>query len=461
MKQIVIIGGGAAGMTAAVAAAQKDRKAKIHILEHKEIVGKKILSTGNGRCNFTNDKMDAGCYHSEHPDIVRQVIGRFGKEETLKLFRSLGISAKSKNGYYYPRSEQAAAVRELFSLRLENLGICVHTGVHVSGIKKGGSGFCIYTEEAGIKTVSPSSMHAGGAKTKGMKADSVKADQEKTGRRKADTVKADQIKAGRNRTDRISADKVILCAGGKAAPALGSDGSGYALAESLGHGIVPVVPALVQLRVKDHPLKNASGVRTDAEVRIYENRKLMGADTGELQITDYGISGIPVFQVSRHAARSLYYNRPVKAEIDFLPEFQEETVAGLLRSQRKRQGQRTVSELCLGVFNKKLVPCMLKAAGIALQHKAGELSDREMTSIVRICKHFVLDIEACNGFAQAQVCAGGVRLKEIDPATMESLCCPGLYLAGEILDADGICGGYNLQWAWAGGYLAGLSAAAD
>lgn len=415
MKKIVIIGGGAAGMAAAIAAARVDDKAEIHLLEHKELVGKKILSTGNGRCNFTNEKMGIDFYYSEDPEVVRQVLSQFGTEETLKFFRESGIFSKSKNGYYYPRSEQAAVVRELFALRLERMGIHVRAGIHVNGIKREGTGFRIDVLETGE----------------------------------------------RKKTAQIKADKVILCAGGKASPVLGSDGSGYDLAKRLGHTIVPVVPALVQLRVKDSPLKAAAGVRTDAAVSIYENRKLKGTDAGELQITDYGISGIPVFQVSRHAAKALYYKRPVRAEIDFLPEIQMDAVTSVMRFWKKRRRKQKVSELFLGAFNKKLIPCLLKCAGIPMHLKACELNDDTLVSLASICKNFSLDIEATNGFANAQVCAGGVRLKEINPATMESLCCKNLYLAGELLDADGVCGGYNLQWAWATGCLAGSHAVTD
>ena len=362
MKKIVIIGGGAAGMAAAIAAARVDDKAEIHLLEHKELVGKKILSTGNGRCNFTNEKMGIDFYYSEDPEVVRQVLSQFGTEETLKFFRESGIFSKSKNGYYYPRSEQAAVVRELFALRLERMGIHVRAGIHVNGIKREGTGFRIDVLETGE----------------------------------------------RKKTAQIKADKVILCAGGKASPVLGSDGSGYDLAKRLGHTIVPVVPALVQLRVKDSPLKAAAGVRTDAAVSIYENRKLKGTDTGELQITDYGISGIPVFQVSRHAAKALYYKRPVRAEIDFLPEIQMDAVTGVMRFWKKRCRKQKVSELFLGAFNKKLIPCLLKCAGIPMHLKACELNDDTLVSLASICKNFSLDIEATNGFANAQVCAGEI-----------------------------------------------------
>lgn len=419
MKKIVIIGGGAAGMTAAAAAAQNSRKAnqrsEIWILEHKDIVGKKILSTGNGRCNLTNEVMNSDCYYSENPKIVGQLLDEFGQEEALKFFRELGIVAKSKNGYYYPRSEQAAAVRELFQIYLEHLGVKIRANVHVTSIKRDRSAFIIHA------------------------AQSISA---------KDTIS-------------IKADKVILACGGMASPVLGSDGSGYALARSLGHSLVPVVPALVQLRVENNPLRQAAGVRTDGTVSIYENHKFMGADTGELQITEYGISGIPVFQVSRHAAKALYYKRPVRAEIDFLPEIPLETVTAVLRYKRKKQDKSRILEVMLGFFHKKLIPCLLKNAGIKPDLKICELNEPLLQSLLHTCKHFSLTISDTNGFEHAQVCAGGVRLTEINASTMESLRCGGLYLAGEILDADGICGGYNLQWAWTTGYLAGLNAVSD
>lgn len=425
MKKIVIIGGGAAGMTAAIAAARNIRKTKqdtqIWILEHKELVGKKILSTGNGRCNLTNKVMDPDCFYSESPNIIPQVLEQFGREETLKFFRELGIAVKSKNGYYYPRSEQASGVRKLFQLHLEALGVKICTNVHVTEIKKEQSVFLIHAVQS-----SPS---------KG------------------------KDPSPKNRSVSIKADKVILACGGMAAPVLGSDGSGYTLAGALGHSLVPVVPALVQLRVKNNPLKQAAGVRTDGTVSIYENKKLMGTDTGELQITEYGISGIPVFQVSRHAAKALYYKRRVRAEIDFLPEIPEELITTMLCYRRKKQDKTCIFEVMLGIFNQKLIPCILKNAGIDPPLKLCELGEASLETLIHTSKHFSLTISDTNGFEHAQVCAGGVKLTEIDPSTMESLRCKSLYLAGELLDADGICGGYNLQWAWATGSIAGSSAA--
>lgn len=410
MKKIVIVGGGASGMMAAITAAERHPDAKVCILEHKDALGKKLLSTGNGRCNFTNEILNPDCYYSDNPERIAPVLERFGTGDTLQFFRGLGIAAKSRKGYYYPRSDQAAAVVQVMKLRLRELGVQTDTGVHVDKIIRRKSGFSIemYT---------------------------------KNGEKK-----------------HLEAGWVILTAGSKAAPVLGSDGSGYDLAKSFGHSLSPVVPALVQLRVRDHPLAKAAGVRADAAVRIFSDHRLLGEDTGELQITAYGISGIPVFQVSRHASRALHDRQRVRAEIDFLPEFSEKEAAALFSTEKKEKGQRSAAESLAGIFHQKLIPCLLKQARIPLSLSIGELTEEKIRGFSRLCKHLSLEIEAPNGFENAQVCAGGVRLTEVDIDTMESCYCEGLYLAGEILDADGICGGYNLQWAWASGYLAGLNA---
>lgn len=411
-KDIVIIGGGAAGLTAAIAAAGENKKASVCILEHKDILGKKILSTGNGRCNFTNAYMEASCFHSESIDYIERILKQFGTQETLLFFRELGIVPKSKNGYYYPRPEQASALLKVLTHAVGQAGIQCHTGVHVSGIKKTKRGFQIYTSENTVETRS-----------------------------------------------------VILTTGGKAAKALGSDGSGYALAKSLGHSMVPVVPALVQLRTKKHSLLKAAGVRADAKVSIWvrepsSSAVCLGEDTGELQITSYGISGIPVFQVSRHAARALYEKKRVEARLDFLPDFesQEEVMRFMIERRRGREND-TASDFLTGIFNQKLIPCFLKCAGLKEKESVSALTDEKLERLVRCVKELFLEVTDTNGFDAAQVCAGGIRLDEIVPETMESVCCKGLFLAGEILDADGICGGYNLQWAWASGYLAGSNAA--
>lgn len=406
MKTIAIIGGGASGIMAAIAAARSAGQVRVLLLEHKDRVGKKILSTGNGRCNLTNEFMHPDCFRSDNMQAVKTVLSQFGYEQTIHFFETLGLVTKSKKGYVYPRCEQAASVLELLVLELHRLGVEIHTDVHVTELFRGKKGFRILTEE--------STFHA---------------------------------------------DCVILAAGGRAARSLGSDGSGYTLAKAMGHSIVPVVPALVQLKVKKHPFANASGVRTDVKVTALIDGKAMASDTGELQITGYGISGIPVFQISRYIAGGLYQKKCAQVKIDFLPEFPEEEVYQFLLRRRNGREMMSAGEYLTGVFHKKLIPELLSLAGIRVREKVKRLDEADIRRLSHQCKAAVVNISDTNGFDNAQVCAGGVCLSEIDLHTMQSKHVKGLYLAGELLDADGICGGYNLQWAWATGYIAGTNAA--
>lgn len=303
MRKIVVVGGGASGMTAAIAAKTENPKAEVRILEHKDIPGKKLLSTGNGRCNFTNAFMEGQCFFSDAPENIERVLQRFGTRDTLCFFEDLGIMSKSRNGYYYPQSDQASAVLRVFQMRLKTLGVLVDTKTHVRKIRKAGSGFLIASDE---KT--------------------------------------------------YEADRIILACGGKAFAVSGSDGSGYGLAKALGHTMTPVVPALVQLKVKDHPLAKASGVRTDARVCAYESGHFAAEDTGELQITGYGISGIPVFQISRHVAKALYRGNKAQVRIDFLPSMTGKEFSCFLEKRKTGRETFPMSEFLTGIFNQKLIP---------------------------------------------------------------------------------------------------------
>ncbi len=406
MKTIAVIGGGAAGMAAAIAACETNKDVRVIILEQKDITGKKILSTGNGRCNLTNDYMDVSCFRSDCMERVLPVLEQFGAADTIQFFERLGLLVKSRNGYIYPRSDQASAVLEVMQMHLKKLGVECYTGISVKEITKVKKGFRIHTSNGN---------HL--------------------------------------------ADKVILATGGKAASVLGSDGSGYNLAKLFGHKIIPVVPALVQLKVKENPLQKASGVRTDVTVYAFENGKQVANDTGELQITSYGISGIPVFQISRYIAKSLYHKQKAEVEIDFMPTMDEEEFTNLLINRQKAHSDLCAEDFLVGIFNKKLIPRLLESVSISNKIYVRKLKEHQIKEFAHKCKHFRLTITDTNGFDNAQVCAGGVSLKEIDISTMESNYAEGLYLTGELLDVDGICGGYNLQWAWATGVIAGRHAA--
>ena len=406
MKTIAVIGGGASGIMAAIAAADTDKHVQVLLLEHKDKVGKKILSTGNGRCNLTNEYMDISCFRGEDEDGILTVLSAFGYEETKRLFESFGLILRSRNGYIYPRCDQAAAVLDILIMELNKRGVKILTGVHVTDILPGKKGFVIKAKDSSYR-----------------------------------------------------ADKVILSAGGRAAPVLGSDGSGYMLAKSAGHTIIPVVPALVQLCVAKNPLKNAAGVRTEGKVSAYVDGVCIGQDRGELQITAYGISGIPVFQISRYIAKALYSAKKAEVLVDFFPELNETAFYELLSVQFSDRKGQTAAECLTGIFAQKLIPVFLRAAGIPAHADAGTVKKEQIKKLAKVCKSMKLLIEDTRGFDNAQVCAGGVNLKEIDCHTMESRYVKDLYLTGELLDVDGICGGYNLQWAWATGYIAGKHAA--
>ena len=406
MRRTVIIGGGAAGMAAAIASAEEGDQ--VTILEHTDTLGKKLLSTGNGRCNLTNKRQEPACYHSENPGFPVSALKQFGCRETIRFFGRLGLFFKERDGYIYPRASQASAVREALLSALTDRKVEIRTGCRVKEILKevpeGAERFLVRTEETSV-----------------------------------------------------AADALVLACGGMAAPFTGSDGSGYGLAAALGHHLIPPVPALTGLLAAGSPFKKASGVRTDGTITLYledkGKRKFAASDTGELQLTDYGISGIPAFQVSRYAARALLEGIPVFAELNFLPEYEEKEAENLLL--HTLSGDKDCFRILCGLFPEKLSAVLLKKAGIPLHAPSGRLDERRKQRLLELSCRFPLEIAAVNDFAKAQVTAGGVDTREVRAETMESKLVPGLYFAGELLDVDGCCGGYNLQWAWASGFLAG------
>lgn len=430
-KRVVIIGGGASGLVAAIEAAR--RGARVTVVEHMDRVGKKILSTGNGRCNMTNLYMEPECYRSGDGSFPMKVISGFSVEDTLRFFRGLGIETRDRNGYIYPNSDQASAVLDVLRQELGHLGVQVLLSCEADRIEQLHDGTYRISSSQGM----------------------------------------------------LEADALILAAGSKAAPSTGSDGSGYELAKRLGHRVIKPLPALVQLRCQGNMYKQMAGIRTEARVGLYmesprfgksgkgvENpqsnksgkgagRILLAEDKGELQLTDYGLSGIPVFQVSRFAARALDEGRRVVVKVDFMPSWKEEEALGLLRKRAARMDYKTVEEMFTGLLNKKLALVLIRLAGVDPSMKSGELSARQAGRLLEQIKSYEAIVMSVNPFANAQVCCGGVDVHEVDGTTMESKVKKGLYLAGELLDVDGICGGYNLQFAWSSGAIAGRSAAGE
>ncbi len=391
---VIVIGAGASGLMAAVVAAENG--ANVLLLEQKEQVGKKLLATGNGKCNFTNKDMDVSHYYGDLT-LVEAVLEQFGKEETLQFFHGLFLYPKEKNGCYYPNSGQASSVVAAFLRRVErSKNIRLITSARVADVKTAKSGFCVLT-------------HSG--------------------------------ETYRGRT-------LVISCGLLAAPKLGSDGSLFAAVKGLGHHFSAIVPALCGFYCKGADFKRISGVRVPAAVSILVDGKIQAKDAGELQFTDYGISGIPVFQVSRVASMALYENKKVEARLSFLPEISDEALRNELDFRKKAMGSDPdAGLLCSGLLPEKLSRELVKQS-------AGDL-----LRLQEFIRSFTVTVVQARDYEFAQVCAGGIRREEIDKKTLESALVPGLYFSGEILDVDGICGGYNLQWAWSSGYTAGKNAA--
>ena len=403
-KQVIIVGGGASGLVAAISAAREG--AEVTIVEQKDRLGKKILSTGNGRCNLTNEYMDVSCFRGDDTTIVSEILKEFGYRETISFFEELGVILKNRQGYVYPITDQAGTILEVLCMEIERLKVKVLLEQSVKIISKTNRGFTVRTTET-----------------------------------------------------TLIGDAVILATGGRGASVLGSDGSGYALAKTFGHKLSPVVPALVQLKGKGNYFKQISGVRAQAKISLYVDSEYICEDTGELQLTNYGISGIPVFQISRYAAKALYEKKSVTAEADFLPSMSDNAFESFLEERLKIHGHKKAEEFLIGVFHKKLIGLLLKASKINANDLMCNVSKEQFKKMISVCKHFRIEIEGTNDFEQAQVCAGGVLTSEVNPQTLESIYADFLYLTGELLDIDGICGGYNLQWAWSTGYVAGKHAA--
>ena len=430
---IIVVGAGAAGLMAAIRAAEAG--ARVTVLEQKEKAGKKILATGNGHCNFTNQKMDVSCYHGNA--FAMHVIRQFDVERTLDFFKGLGIFPCARNGYYYPASQQAAAVVSLLQQKAMSLGVEILTDMKVLDIQKGqADGKCFRILAAvGIRNVIGKKESQAGSR--------------KNGKKKAKSAREEIHYENRQ----LYADRVILACGGKASPVLGSDGSGYELAGALGHKVISPLPALTGISCEEPWFGKLAGIRISARIALWVDGRKTAEDTGELQLTDYGISGIPVFQISRHAAKALYETKRVSAEICFFPEISDEDLFTYLCSHRDGQYE--------GLYPSKLLAVLRQLSGGIPGQESPRIPEhltKEADRLFYLTRHLRCRCREVNGFDRAQVTCGGVSLKEVNPDTMESLLCPGLYLAGELLDVDGICGGYNLQWAWSSGWLAGSCA---
>lgn len=404
-KQIIVVGGGASGMTAAIAAANTG--AKVHILEQMNRVGKKILATGNGRCNFSNLHICNEYYQSQYPDFVASVISSYSTDVILDFFKSLGIWPRVRDGCIYPNSMESGAVVSAFEASLRTKKISVSLDTKVLSI----------------------------------------------------TSKKHQWQVTTSKGD-FYGDAVIIATGGKASPKLGSDGTGYDLAKALGHHVITPKPALTGLKCSGRFFKSISGVRTKAKVTLLDITEgspvILDQDIGELQLTDYGISGIPVFQISGQAAIALEAHKQICVEIDFLPDVftsKDEFIKHI-----QSLPEKTASESMTGLLHTKLIPLLLRAAAIDMDCLVKDIPVSKLETLYDRCGHFKVQVTGTGDFSNAQVCIGGVDTKEIFPETMMSKLVPNIYFTGELLDVTGKCGGLNLHFAWATGLIAGKCA---
>lgn len=430
---VCVVGGGASGLMAAICAARQG--ASVLLLEKKNQAGKKLLATGNGRCNYSNRVQKPECYRGNSPVLCGRILERFPVTATVEWFQEIGILPVERDGYLYPASGQAASVLRALKREAERAGVELHTEEEVVSVRR-------WSVRGGQEGVLEKRQKASSSQ------EGVLEKQKLAGGFSIQTAKGCYF-----------AGTVILATGGMAAPVHGSTGDGYGFAGKLGHHVIPPVPALTSLILAEGFTKQWAGVRIKGKVSLYNDAgKLLAEDRGELQMVSYGISGIPVFQVSRFAAVELAAGREVSLVLQAMPDWQAQELCEELLRRRGRAPEQSMGDLLDGILPDKLAAVYLKRAGNLIARPAGEIPEKTVRKLAELICHMKLRVKEVSGFDKAQVTAGGIPLKEIKEESMESLLCPGLYLAGELLDVDGICGGYNLQWAWTTGYLAGCAA---
>ena len=405
--KLIISGGGPAGLMAAITA--RDSGVDTAIVEGNDRVGRKLLGTGNGRCNITNKFMDEKRYYSENPQFAGKILSTFTLDDTVNFFNTTGLPLITlEEGKMFPMSLQASSVLDLLRLALEERNIPVYCNSKIKEIVKNS----VFT-----------------------------------------------LKTGDNKL--YECDRLILATGGKAVSSTGSDGSGFSIAAKLGHSVVKPLPSLVQLKLDCKYLKALSGIKFDGEAEIYINKESKRKEKGEILFTDYGISGPPVLQLSRIASYGISTGQKVILKVNILCTMREQETEEFLENRMAVFNYRTVHDSFIGVINKKLIPVILKEARINNNTLCGDLTWKEKKKLFNLLNSWEFPVRDTNGFNNSQVTAGGVSTKEVNEKTLESKIVPGLYFAGEILDVDGDSGGFNLQWAWSSGYVAGKSAAGE
>ena len=392
MKKVVIIGGGASGMMAAIQAARTG--AAVTLLEHNEKPGKKILATGNGRCNLTNLVQEPSRYRSSQPDFPWKIITQYPLEDTLAFFSELGIYTKDRNGWVYPYSDQAAGVAQVLELDARHQKVKIKTTEEVTDILREDGQYLVKTA-----------------------------------------------------TWQYPCDSVIISCGSSASNVEGSSTTGYELAEKLGHTVVKPLPSLCGIRGKDNYYAKWAGSRMDGRITLEIDGKTVGEEQGEILFTEYGISGIGVFQLSSYAVRGTDEGKKATNNLDLMPQLTKEELVKLLLDRQQAGSYKNPQELLIGLLPRKMIDVLVKKT-------------YEPEKIAERLKDWQVPVKGAYALQQAQICSGGVDPRELTEQ-LESRLHPGIYFTGEVIDVDGPCGGYNLQWAWSSGAVAGRAAAEE
>ena len=400
MSTILIIGAGASGMMAALTAAE-DAGNRVLLLERQARVGRKLLATGNGRCNLTNTNAAPAHYHGQTPDFAASALAAFSVTDTLAWFRANGLlTVTEPSGRVYPLSNSTNSVLDVLRFAIaERENIELRTGICVTALRRTDTGFAAETEG-----------------------------------------------------ETLRADKVIVACGGMAGGKLGGVQDGYALLGSLGHGRTALHPALVQLTTDPTYPRALKGVRADARLTLRTKRAVLAQRDGEVQFTEKGVSGPAAFDLARAVSTG---GEGLTLVLDLLRGYTPQEVLAMLEQRQRTAVHLTAEDLLTGALHNRLGKTVIRYVNLKPDTPLPELSRDALRQIVRACKGFTLPVRGTEGFAGAQVTAGGINCGEFDPETMQSRLVPGLYACGEVLDVDGDCGGFNLQWAWSSGRMAG------
>ena len=394
---IVVIGAGASGLVASIFA--KNDTNKVTILERFDKSAKKILVTGNGRCNYWNEDFDNIHFNSNNIEFLKEVNTLENRNKVLAFFKSIGIEPTIKNGYYYPMSKEASSVRNALLNEANKRKIEIYNNINVRDIRKENNKFIVTFDNGSVVC-----------------------------------------------------DKVIVATGSNSY--YKEENLGYEICKRLGHNIIEVIPSLVQLVGQGNYFKDWAGIRNNAKVRLFVDNQLMKEEDGEIMLTDYGVSGICVFNLSSIANRKLKGNKKVEVKINFLPQINN--LKEYLEDRNKNLSDRVLNDFLEGLISYKLINVILKKINLNNRYW-NTLNDSEKDLLIDNLVNFTVEIIGSKSFSDSQVCSGGVDTKELDPKSFESKICPGLYIVGELLDVDGDCGGYNLGFAWISGMIAGES----